>query len=65
MAACARTQGKSGASGHRVFGKDCDLFFKNRKYAVSLAASDAEERLKFIEFIIRFHTNEVQTAWSA
>ena len=51
MAACARTQGKSGASGHRVFGKDCDLFFKNRKYAVSLAASDAEERLKFIEFI--------------
>ena len=46
-----QTQGKSGASGHRVFGKDCDLFFKNRKYAVSLAASDAEERLKFIEFI--------------
>ena len=46
-----QTQGKSDASGHRVFGKDCDLFFKNRKYAVSLAASAAEEQLKFIEFI--------------
>ena len=57
--------GKSDASGHRVFGKDCDLFFKNRKYAVSLAASAAEERLMFIEFIVRFHTEEVRTAWSA